>query len=338
MRSSHRFLAALAFTACIGAAAAADTPASKDLAGSKDHPLLPRFKDSIIIGYVTKKFDDVEIPTGKAYEGDEAGKKWEASQKIEGKLARILYVAPAEVGTLEVERNYEDALTAAGFTVLFKCDKTDCGTDGTFSTFAKNYRNARDFGDANSVPYALSSTDEQRYVAAVKKSDNGDVYVDVFSAIGNSSVLNSLQNRAMTEVEVVELKGMANSMVKVDSDAIAKALENDGKIALDNIYFDTGKATLKPQSADTIAQIAKALAAHAELKVEVGGHTDNTGTPATNLNLSQRRAESVMAALVAGGIDASRLSAKGYGDTKPVVGNDSDANRAKNRRVELVRK
>ncbi len=337
MRSSFPLFLMLSLCLVAAVANAADAPGTRDFPGSKDHPLVLRFKDSKIIGYISKKFDDTEIPTGKAYEGDEAGKLWESSKKVEGALTRILYVAPAEVGTLEIERNYEQSLTDAGFKILFKCDKTECGTDGTFSIFAKNYKAARDFAQAISVPYALSSTNEQRYFAAVKKTDAGDVYVDVFTGIGDSSVLNDLQNRAMTEVEVVQTKAMGNSMVKVDSDAIAKALENDGKIAMNNVYFDTGKAALKPESNDAIAQIAKALAAHAELKIEIGGHTDNVGVSATNLVLSQHRAEAVRAALIAKGIAAARLTAKGYGDSKPVVANDNDADRAKNRRVELVR-
>ncbi len=142
----------------------------------------------------------------------------------------------------------------------------------------------------------------------------------------------------MTEVEVVEPKGMGNSMVKSNSNAIASALETSGKIALEDIYFDTAKATLKPESADAIAQIAKALTAHPALKVEIDGHTDNMGTAESNLVLSQHRAESVRTELVAKGIGASRLTAKGFGQGKPVAANDSETGRAKNRRVELVRK
>jgi OOP family OmpA-OmpF porin len=337
MRPPIHLCSALVLCLATAAADAADAPGAKDFPGSRDHPSVLRFKDSKIIGYVTKKFDDVDIPTGKAYEGSDDSKQWESSKSAEGKITRILYLAPADVGTLEVERNYEQSLVASGFTILFKCDKTDCGTDGTFSIFAKNYRKAREFNDSTSLPYALSSTDQQRYLAALKKSDSGDIYVDVFTALGTSGVLNALQNRAMTEVEVVEPKGMANSMVKVDSDAIASALESTGKIALQNIYFDTAKATLKPESSDPVMQIAKALKAHPELKVEIGGHTDNTGTPATNLTLSQQRADAVRAALITQGIPAARLTAKGYGQTRPVADNGTEAGKAQNRRVELVR-
>ena len=106
MRTSFRLLSMLSFCLATAVANAADAPGSKDFPGSKDHPLVLRFKDSKIIGYVSKNYDDTEIPTGKAYEGGDAGKLWEASQKVEGALTRILYVSPAGVGTLEIERNY----------------------------------------------------------------------------------------------------------------------------------------------------------------------------------------------------------------------------------------
>lgn len=320
------------------AAGATDAPDTKDFAGSKDHPMVLRFKDSKIIGYVSKSFDDTIIPMGKVYDGDEEGKKWVASKSVEGKITRILYVAPADAGTLEVERNYENALATSGFTIVFKCDKTECGKDGVLSMFAFHYNKARDFGEATSQPYALTTPDQQRYLVAKKAVEGGDVYVDVFSVQGNIRINNVDQSRTMTEVEVVEPKGMGNSMVKVDADAIASALESSGKISLNNLYFDTAKATLKSESGDAITQITKALTAHPQLKIEIDGHTDNSGTTASNATLSQRRAESVRAALIAKGIDASRLTAKGFGQDKPIESNDTEEGRAKNRRVELIRK
>jgi OOP family OmpA-OmpF porin len=83
---------------------------------------------------------------------------------------------------------------------------------------------------------------------------------------------------------------------------------------------------------------AAALKAAAAIKVEVGGHTDNAGTPDGNLRLSQERAQAVMAALVQRGIAAARMTAKGYGQATPVADNRTEEGRAKNRRVELVKK
>ena len=118
---------------------------------------------------------------------------------------------------------------------------------------------------------------------------------------------------------------------------LADKLTKDGFITL-YINFDTGKSTIKPDSAQTLDDAAAALKAVPAMKVEVGGHTDNVGTPEANLKLSQERAQAVMAALVQRGIKADRLTAKGYGQTSPVADNRTEEGRGKNRRVELVKK
>lgn len=115
------------------------------------------------------------------------------------------------------------------------------------------------------------------------------------------------------------------------------ALNRDGRIAL-YINFDTGKATMRPESKPIIAQIAEMLKANPGLIVSVEGHTDNVGTPASNKTLSDQRAKTVVAAIVAEGIDAKRLSALGHGQDKPIADNKTEEGRAKNRRVELVKK
>jgi outer membrane protein OmpA-like peptidoglycan-associated protein len=115
------------------------------------------------------------------------------------------------------------------------------------------------------------------------------------------------------------------------------ALNRDGHIAL-YINFDTGKATIRPESKPIIIQIVEMLKANAGLAVSVEGHTDNVGSPKSNQTLSDERAKTVAAAIVAQGIDAKRLSALGHGQDKPVADNKTEEGRAKNRRVELVKK
>jgi OOP family OmpA-OmpF porin len=114
-------------------------------------------------------------------------------------------------------------------------------------------------------------------------------------------------------------------------------LNKDGFLSL-YINFDTGKATIKPDSDKTLDDAAAALKAAPSLKVEVGGHTDNVGTPQANEKLSSDRAQAVMAALVKRGVAANRLTAQGYGQSSPIADNRSEDGRAKNRRVELVKK
>jgi OOP family OmpA-OmpF porin len=135
----------------------------------------------------------------------------------------------------------------------------------------------------------------------------------------------------LTIVEVEEM------VQEVTAGEMLNALNRDGFIAL-YINFDTGKADIKPESEATVAQIVSLLQENADLKVSIEGHTDNVGTPASNKTLSEARAKSVMAAVVKGGIDASRLSAVGWGQEKPVADNRTEDGRAKNRRVEIVKK
>jgi outer membrane protein OmpA-like peptidoglycan-associated protein len=104
------------------------------------------------------------------------------------------------------------------------------------------------------------------------------------------------------------------------------------------INFDYNKATLKPESMGELNKLTAILKEHPDLKFEIGGHTDSDGDEAYNLKLSQQRAETVKAKLVEMGTDASRLSAKGYGKSKPVADNETPEGKANNRRVELVKK
>lgn len=117
---------------------------------------------------------------------------------------------------------------------------------------------------------------------------------------------------------------------------MSAALNKDGRVAL-QINFDTGKATIRPDSQSIVDQIVQLMTNDTTLKLSIEGHTDNVGNAASNKTLSDARAKSVVAAIVAKGIAAGRLSAVGYGQDKPVADNATEDGRAKNRRVELVK-
>jgi outer membrane protein OmpA-like peptidoglycan-associated protein len=136
---------------------------------------------------------------------------------------------------------------------------------------------------------------------------------------------------------VVEEEGFKQKL-SFGADELKKELDSSGHVAIYGIYFDTSKASLKPESITALDGIVKALIAYPDLKLEIQGHTDNTGTDEINQKLSQQRAEAVRSYLLLFGIDAARLTAVGYGASKPVAANDTEDGKAKNRRVELVKK
>jgi outer membrane protein OmpA-like peptidoglycan-associated protein len=116
-----------------------------------------------------------------------------------------------------------------------------------------------------------------------------------------------------------------------------RALMEDGRMTLEGIEFDSGSDRLRPTSDSTLRQVAAALVAKPELRVEVEGHTDGVGEEAANLVLSQRRAKSVLDRLVALGVPAAQLTSAGYGASRPIASNETPDGRQRNRRVELVR-
>jgi outer membrane protein OmpA-like peptidoglycan-associated protein len=125
-------------------------------------------------------------------------------------------------------------------------------------------------------------------------------------------------------------------MEMVRADAMGASMARDGKVAIYAILFDTGRADIKPESQPQLGEMVAFLRANPGLRVLVVGHTDNQGGLDYNVDLSRRRAASVVQALVAQGIPGSRLVPAGVGMAAPVSTNTTDEGRARNRRVEMV--
>ncbi len=149
------------------------------------------------------------------------------------------------------------------------------------------------------------------------------VVPDIFSAPTQSYKLNIVEIAAMQQV--------------VSANQLLDELNKNGFVAL-YINFDTGKWDLKADGLATVREIAAMLKSAPGLAIAIEGHTDNAGNPAANKTLSENRAKSVMNAIVAAGVAANRLTAAGFGQERPVADNRSEAGRAKNRRVELVKR
>ena len=131
---------------------------------------------------------------------------------------------------------------------------------------------------------------------------------------------------------------LGNISVNAGGKKLYDALLADGHVATQGILFDVGSDKLRGESTPTLQEIGAMLKEHADLKLTIEGHTDNTGSAATNQTLSQKRAESIVSYLTATyGISAARLVPKGFGASKPAGTNDTPEGRQANRRVELVK-
>ena len=123
-----------------------------------------------------------------------------------------------------------------------------------------------------------------------------------------------------------------------DMSAVERAIQETGKFVTNNILFETGKAALKPESMIEIQKVAEYMKKNPQARFEVQGHTDNQGSDAVNDPLSQQRAEAVVKALEGMGVDGFNLKAVGKGSHEPIADNSTEDGRAKNRRVEFVKK
>ncbi|MEM6722432.1 MAG: OmpA family protein [Bacteroidota bacterium] len=288
----------------------------KDVAGSSDHPLISRYEGFRIDTYSENDFDSYELPLGPAVNSKTLGEHLD----LEGRVTKIFYSdneAPFP-SAYQVFKNYETALNAQGAEILFSCQKGDCGKGPT--DFFLNFSDNEVF-----LSYFLRFG-IHGYHAATFTKDGKRYHVGIF--------IRGENNLTQYELHIVESEEIDLDMVTVAD--IEKGIAESGKQIFYGIYFDFGKATLKPESAETIDQITAYLKANPELPFYVVGHTDNVGAYASNVELSQARAASVIQALSDKGVDTDRLMPIGVGPVAPVRPNDSDSNRAKNRRVELV--
>ncbi|WP_439575138.1 OmpA family protein [Phreatobacter sp.] len=305
-------------------ALAATAPATADIAGSADHPLVGRYAGSQIAYYSSNAYDEAWLLT-RAMNPDQPKESSPSWLQLEGAVTRIRYTIPEGRSSLEVLRNYEQALRQNGFTTLFACTDTQCLQVPDRSNV---YRIGAmvDADNANSMIYF----DRARYVLAKRETGDGAVHVVIF--------VGERQQRATAFVHVVQGKPMETGRIEVKtSDQMGEELDRTGRVDLYSILFDFDRADLKSESDATLEQIARLLATRPQLRLAVIGHTDDQGSAAYNLSLSQRRAEAVVAALVSRHrITADRLAASGEGLQRPVADNGTDEGRARNRRVELV--
>lgn len=323
--------------ACLSMAASA-MPTS-DASGAKDYPGIPRYEGSKIITQSEQKFGEILLQTSGLSAPNSTDPK--EVRPVAGALHRTTYVlanTPDERRTtLEVSRNYEQALKDAGFSTLWTADQAAIRNGPPAVSY---------FPEADKKEL-LTGIKERRYIAAEK----GGLFAAVFVAerqwdhtFRKADPSNPFKQdlklptgTIVIQVDIINTTPMEDKMVLVKAEEMENKISDTGRIALYGIHFDFNKADIKPDSGPTIAEIVKLLKESPSLKLLVVGHTDNVGTFEFNQDLSQRRAAAVVKELTSKhGIAAARLSPHGASFISPVATNKTDEGKALNRRVELV--
>lgn len=281
---------------------------------AKDHAILSRYPGAKL-RYVEKTdTETIELPFAKNAAG-------QTPLKLTGDLYRHQYEI-ANTSSLKIYENYKNALTKAGFSFLSQCELVQCG----------NKEEAQKLGGKVSInDNVYNSYSNPYYLLAKKVVSDRNIYIALFIGAYNTEV-------ALQQV-ILEEKSVQTGLITINADELKQQIDLDGKALIYGIYFDTGKASIKPESKPTLDAIAELLKKNPSLLLYVVGHTDDTGSVASNLDLSKQRAKSVVDALISGyQIAASRLQAEGVGPYAPASNNTSDAGKQKNRRVELVKR
>lgn len=276
-------------------------------------PYVDRPKDTDAYHSEDKPFDRIYVLAGGEL------------RAVEGRVAQRWFPpSVVNMSLLEAWRNYETAFRAMGAVRVDKVDPTDpqfiARNGGDGEAILKRLRlpnvpTRDDLGEG--IPaYAqyLLRTPEKNIWLSFSVFDNGN-------------------NVSLTTVEE---KAMEQRVTLVSAEGMASALDQEGHIAL-YLNFDTDSDAMRDDSKPAVDEIARLLRANPNLKLKVEGHTDSSGDAGHNRELSRRRAESVVHAVRAQGIDGKRLQAAGLGADKPLADNATDDGRALNRRVELVK-
>lgn len=251
----------------------------------------------------TKKanFDSLYVVTGKQL------------RKVEGRFeSHKFYLSDVKMSEVEARRNYENLIAQMGGVKVNEANPAELAHDSVDEIIANKNKTRYDDGSMSYDAYLIRKPDQLVWIVLMAGSSHVDTLV-------------------------LAEQPLKQTIAFVTADAMQSQLASAGHVAL-YINFDTDKAAIRPDGRPAVDEIAKLLEKDPSLKLTIEGHTDNVGDPAHNKALSQQRADAVMGSLIAAGIAKERLSTVGLGDTKPLVDNKDEAGRARNRRVELVKR
>ncbi|MBK7385002.1 MAG: OmpA family protein [Flavobacteriales bacterium] len=320
MRSCLFFLLLFAFV---------QPTAAQDASGCKDHPLITRYPGAVLTWCEEQNHVEYAIARGPIT-GYRAIDDW---TMVKGKRTRLYYTIKGTFSVRDLYLNYQSALKRAGATMLAdgQVDKSTSPEVGS-RTFLGVHYGRNEFPPSVGITLLNgSATSGGTFYLAATLNDKGTPVHIVVSGAQYTSETKLLM------VDIIEEVGVATDKIQVNAEWMKQQIEMNGKVAINEILFDTDKATVQAASNAVIAEIAKLLKMMPDLKLYVVGHTDMTGTLEHNLDLSQRRAAEVVRLLTTEhGVVAARLDPHGVGPLAPVSSNKTEAGKQLNRRVELV--
>lgn len=260
---------------------------------------------------------------------------------------QFTFKAPEKPGDYELrffDDSYGNEIASLPFSVsnfsnaglLLKADKADYDPQSNITVdFVAN----KDFPEdawigvfKGDIDKATQSADDYLSFAYLKKRERGKVLLKAPSVKGDYHL-----KMFSTYAGSVVAKAAFSVNKSMDSEYIQEAIDKHGKVDLYGIYFDIDQSEIKAESTASLQALIHFLEKNSRLAVAINGHTDSTGDEKHNLSLSKKRALAVKAYLIEGGIQGDRLKAYGYGESRPVKGNHTEADRALNRRVEITK-
>lgn len=304
------------FIVILSAATLCGATYAQDIDGASDYLVLGRYEGTVITDYESLDYDGQAMFT----EIDP-----EEYTDFEGEVTRIVYTMPdgESASVLQIARSFEQKLTGEGFEPILSCRNRDCGR-GLFSGGVRDSIWAplvRKVGALSSNEVAIMT------FARALEDSSSHIQIAVISGRVGSGI----------NVNVVESAVFESKMI--DAVVMAESILETGRVSLDNIYFDFNESTLTTESDTALTEMARLLHDNPDIDIYIVGHTDNVGSYEFNLDLSRRRAQAVVDALVSQhGVDPAQVLAAGVGPLAPMASNATSDGQAQNRRVELVQR
>jgi OOP family OmpA-OmpF porin len=285
-------------------------PATHAVENLTDHLLLKPYEGSAIRHKNVQKFDEYSAFFGMDQTGEQP-----VELELKGKITKLIYSNPKERSIFEIFQNYHMALEQGGAKILYQCNqkKYECAKRYAGPTFQK-------LSDIHSITNLVG-----RYLLA--KIENA----------GHTAVIAVAIGEQFTDIHIIEITQMDKGMVTLDANALGSGLDADGYVIVHGIYFDTDKASIQTKSKTALVQVVELLSSRPEMNIYIVGHSDMQGSFKHNIELSKKRANSVLEELATQyGITRSRMDAQGLGPLAPEASNKDEQGRSMNRRVVIV--